>query len=544
MSAKEPSNWSRRDAIGAALCAGVGLAGSASVTARGRSSVAITTTSLPVTTVGTPYSATVAATGGVTPYTWSITSDTPDTGSWLSINARTGVLSGTPGTAETETLTIKVTDHEGDTASAGFSLVVSVPTVLAIQVGTGTNGSKFVNHNGTPIQLKGSCATPALLSEGLTTLWSENSDVESGSTAPNWQMFRNWFQKSLPTINGLLTQPVMRITVEEAAILGYNITNPIGSGASGTDLFPTNVPISNYSTAYVDQLVTAVESLTSLGVGVILCLWGSAPNGFGGVAQQPMADQTNSIGAWTELAQIFGYPNGTAANPAVLFELFNEPFFSNNGAWGVQCFTGVTLSQSIVNGYLNSGGGPATDWVTLVDGDNTAESYSWTTAGYQQMLTAIRDTGATNVCLMGGNNYSEDTSWWTSNPPVDPLGALGSGAQLGWVQHWYDNTLPFATQYASSNLSTVPANVPGVITECGNTSAGLITYFKYADAHGISVCPFSWNTAAAWGGYQGLPNNLTHVTLNGLTTYQPSNPFGNTAYNWFWNGTYSDSVRA
>ena len=32
---------------------------------------------------------------------WSITSDSPDTGAWLSINASTGVLSGTPGTAET-----------------------------------------------------------------------------------------------------------------------------------------------------------------------------------------------------------------------------------------------------------------------------------------------------------------------------------------------------------------------------------------------------------------------------------------------------------
>src|SRR5271170_5175104 len=32
---------------------------------------------------------------------WSITSDSPDTGAWLSVNASTGVLSGTPGTAET-----------------------------------------------------------------------------------------------------------------------------------------------------------------------------------------------------------------------------------------------------------------------------------------------------------------------------------------------------------------------------------------------------------------------------------------------------------
>ena len=55
--------------------------------------IAITTTSLPAALVNQPYSATLAATGGVSPYTWSIASGALPTG--LSL-ASTGQLTGTP----------------------------------------------------------------------------------------------------------------------------------------------------------------------------------------------------------------------------------------------------------------------------------------------------------------------------------------------------------------------------------------------------------------------------------------------------------------
>jgi len=90
------------------------------------SNLTITTSSpLPGATVGAAYSTTVAATGGFGAYTWSITANTPDTGSWSSINSSTGALSGTPGTAETESITVKVVDAAGNTASKTFSLTVS-----------------------------------------------------------------------------------------------------------------------------------------------------------------------------------------------------------------------------------------------------------------------------------------------------------------------------------------------------------------------------------------------------------------------------------
>jgi hypothetical protein len=94
--------------------------------ATGSGSVAITTASpLPGAIVGKAYGSVVAASGGTSPYTWSITAATPDTGSWLAINASTGVLTGIPGTAETESVTVKVTDALSQTVSKTFSLNVA-----------------------------------------------------------------------------------------------------------------------------------------------------------------------------------------------------------------------------------------------------------------------------------------------------------------------------------------------------------------------------------------------------------------------------------
>src|ERR1019366_7722010 len=69
----------------------------------------ITTASLANGQVGTPYSQTLAATGGTVPYTWSLASGTLPGG--LTLNPSTGLISGTPtAVANATALTFKVTD--------------------------------------------------------------------------------------------------------------------------------------------------------------------------------------------------------------------------------------------------------------------------------------------------------------------------------------------------------------------------------------------------------------------------------------------------
>lgn len=88
----------------------------------------ITTTSLPGGTIGASYNATIATSGGNSPFTFSA-SGLP---SGLSINSITGTISGTPqGPAGTANVAITVTDFKQDSANANLSLAIA-----AAQAGT------------------------------------------------------------------------------------------------------------------------------------------------------------------------------------------------------------------------------------------------------------------------------------------------------------------------------------------------------------------------------------------------------------------------
>jgi hypothetical protein len=99
----------------------------------GPPALAISTTSLPNGTVGTAYSATLAATGGTTPYSWSITAGSLPAG--VTLNASTGALSGTPTASGTFSPTFQVTDSSTpthQTASKSFTFTVAAASALSI----------------------------------------------------------------------------------------------------------------------------------------------------------------------------------------------------------------------------------------------------------------------------------------------------------------------------------------------------------------------------------------------------------------------------
>ncbi|HEX2712770.1 MAG TPA: chitobiase/beta-hexosaminidase C-terminal domain-containing protein, partial [Candidatus Acidoferrales bacterium] len=98
----------------------------------------IATTSLPNGTRNAAYSATLTATGGTTPYTWSILSGSLPAG--LTLASNTGVISGTPTGTGTSTFTVQVTDANSQKATKALSLTIT-GSIQLVNTATGSDSS-------------------------------------------------------------------------------------------------------------------------------------------------------------------------------------------------------------------------------------------------------------------------------------------------------------------------------------------------------------------------------------------------------------------
>ena len=90
-----------------------------------RATITITSPStLPSGVVSTPYSTSLTATGGTTPYTWTIKGCSGSCNTGLGFS-QSGVLSGTPANTGTSTFAFVVTDANGRTASSSATLTIA-----------------------------------------------------------------------------------------------------------------------------------------------------------------------------------------------------------------------------------------------------------------------------------------------------------------------------------------------------------------------------------------------------------------------------------
>jgi hypothetical protein len=105
--------------------------------------LSLLTTSLPAGSERTSYSFTMSASGGTSPYSWSVSSGSFPAG--MSLNTSTGNISGTPSTAGTFTLTLKATDlsNPQQKASQQYTLTIGGLKFTTTSLPNATEGTPY-----------------------------------------------------------------------------------------------------------------------------------------------------------------------------------------------------------------------------------------------------------------------------------------------------------------------------------------------------------------------------------------------------------------
>jgi hypothetical protein len=261
----------------------------------------------------------------------------------------------------------------------------------------------------------------------------------------------------------------VRVPLNEDCWLGINL------GAANPDA----------GAPYRNAILRFVSRLNAAGLYAILDLHWNAPGKGVASGQQPMADADHAPAFWSSVAAAF------KDRPAVVFDLYNEPYVESWRCWRDGC-------------TVTTGAKP------------------WRTAGMTALVAAVRKAGATQPIILGGLAYASDLSRWLQYAPADPLrwaktNPVRGQAQLAAGYHSYCGPPGISTPAACRNwlFSTqarwpavvqVTKTVPVVTGEFGEYDCATTyvePFLKFADQHRLSYLGWAWDTYDC-GGFPAL----------------------------------------
>jgi hypothetical protein len=505
----------------------------------------ITTASLPGGVATSAYTATVSATNGTTPYTWTA-GGLP---SGLSIGSVTGTISGTPSVSGTFTVNVTVTDSTKPTNQTGtkqYSLVIgpalSITTTSLPSGIAGLSYSSTVNATGgtTPYTWSAS-GFPSGLTINAASGAISGSPASSGtfsvtvtatdSTAPPHQSATQVLSLSIAPALAISTSPLptgVMNTGYSATIAASNGTAPFTWSASG---LPSGLSIGSSS-----GTISGTTASTGTFAVTITVTDSTSPT-------KQTASQQFSLQIVTGLAiTTASLPNG-AANLA-----YSTTVAAAGGvtplSWsasGLPSTLTIGASSGIISGTPTAGG---TYTVTVSVIDSTSPTHQNVSKTFPLTIAAPLSITNTSPLPNGAANIAYSTT----------LTAAGGNSPLSWTATGLPSTLTIgASSGIISGTPTAVGPYPVSVTvkdSTGPTPQSLTKLFSLTVAGPVSVTTSSLPNGAAGLAYSttvtatggnapvswsatGLPSTLTINSSSGIISGTPTA-----------GGTYSVTVTA
>jgi len=337
-------------------------------------------------------------------------------------------------------------------------------------------GGLGVGVDGTPSPLKvvGNQLVDSA-GNGVVLHGVDRSGTEFACVQPPYQIFNGPNDQNSVTAMKSWHINSVRIPLNEDCWLGIN-----------------GLPSSVSGAAYQSAVVTFVNLFLSNNIYVILDLHWTANGTTIAKGQEPMPDKDHAISFWESVATTF------KGNNAIIFDLFNEPYPGNN-VWN-----------------------DPNAWLCWRDGAGNCTGLNFVAAGMQDLVTAVRSVGATNVLMLGGLAYSNSLAQWITYLPKDPLQQLTAS----WHSYNFNycNNLNCWQQY----VLPVAQKYPIIIGEFGENDCAhgyADQLMQWADTNKLSYLGWTWNNWDCSTGpslitdYSGNPTNYGLGLRNHLTQF-------------------------
>ena len=405
----------------------------------------VTTASLPAGRVGVAYTATLTATGGVPPYSWSAAGSPPGL-----LLATTGVLSGRPKTPGAYPVTVTVIDGAGRTGTADLTVGVARPAGRLWSWGSNAHGQL---GNGTVTDSSVLVPVSGLTSVTAVTAGAEDGDA-LGSDGTVWA----WGDNSLGQLG-------------DATITDSNVPVQV-SGLSG-----------------VTAISSGGQAVYALRADGTVWAWGGNQDGElgnGSTTDSDIPVQVRGLTSVTAIAAAGASGYALRADGTVWAwgynhrgQLGNNSVASSDVPVQVSGLIGVTaLAGGVQDAYALRSDGTVWDW-----GYNNVGELGNSSTNDSSIPVQVSGLTAVTAISAGYAVRSDGSVWaWGAND----RGQLGNGSSTYSTVPVQVSGLSAATEVAAGYASAYALRSDGYVSAWGSNAQGQLGTGSVTDS-GVPV---------------------------------------------------------